>query len=907
MVVQKGAPMGLVSGRRAVRRLWCTVAFAACLILTSAHGTPASAQDVTGALEGTVVSPEGAPEPDVHVTVSGPHLQGVRETVTDRHGFFQFLVLPPGTYELRAGRIGSRPIRVRDIVVELGRTTAVPPLTLAAQPIPMDSVVVVAPAVSLDPVHTTMGGVLRAEDYAALPVDRDYKSIISILPHANQSVRGDPVNVGGSTGLENQYYVDGVNVTDTRWGNRATSLPYNFVRSVNVRSGGYEAQYGRALGAVVDAVTYSGTNQPEANLFGVTQPSSFTMDAKGASVLREEGPAYYDFGGRVSGPLVRDRLWYSIALNPRRDKVNIEVSNLGFFEDKTDAIRFANKLTWRASARTNLELSVFGDPTSHDKARPFPFAGITTIKNPDTFLERQDTGGTNATLRATVAAAKRVLLQAVIGGQWDRFSGDGATSVGRTEPLYIDYVDGSIEGGTGAWLHEDRGRTSVSTQGTLSLPKHTVLLGGNYEDVETTSSMAIRNIARTDTSTWFEDVESYSGSFHNRSPAVYIQDTWRLAERFALNAGLRWSGQYLIGASGNTGQSFPHEWQPRAGFNWELGSNGVQRVFGSYGRFYQTIPTNIAVYFFVDYHALFSTYATDPRQPGATPVAVSDGSSKESDYAKHIPGLEAENFDEFTLGYERVLGRSATVRARGIRRDLRSSFQWGWTSFLSPRAVLGTPGEGDFDFLPPPKRQYTALEFSAEGAWKRLNYRASYVLSRSWGNYPGLYDSDMSHPSPGQVTTFWMPNQAANSTGFLPNDQPQVFKLGADCPIPWNVRLGAFFTVASGTPINEFAAGPFGSGSPSFMVRRGTAGRTPTQWDLNLRLAYDLPLLQGPKTRLQLDVLHLGDPRGSVQVDEVHYNTLDANGNPATPSPNYKKPLQYQPPMAVRLGMEVTF
>ncbi|MGE5188867.1 MAG: TonB-dependent receptor [Gemmatimonadota bacterium] len=881
-----------------------------CLVAVAILGptTPAMAQDVTGSLQGRVVSPEGAPEADVHIAVTSPDLQGIRETGTDRDGFFQFLVLPPGTYELRAGRIGSRPILVRGLVVELGRAKAVPLLTLTSQPIQMDSVVVVAPAASLDPVHTTMGGVLKAEDYAALPVDRDYKSIISILPLANESYRGDPVNVGGATGLENQYFIDGVDVTDTKIGDRGTSLPYNFVRSVNVRTGGYEAQYGRALGAVVDAVTYSGTNHFDANVFGVTQPSSLTMDARGAPLVREEGPAYYDLGGRASGPMLRDRLWYSTALNPRHDSVNKEISGLGFFEDKTNATRFASKLTWRASAGTNVELSVFGDPTTHDLVTPpTGSVGIATIKNPDPLLMREETGGTNATLRVTSDPSDGLLLQGSIGRQWDRYSDEGATGVGKSEPLYLDYVQGSIEGGVGSMWLEDRDRTSLSAQGTLSLPKHTVLAGVNFEDLAVTSSFETRQIARTDSSTWLDTYETYAGSFHNRSPAAYVQDTWRITDRLALNAGLRWSAQYLIGASGRTAMRLLDEWQPRAGFNWDLGSGSAQRLFGSYGRFYQIIPANIAVMWFVDYTALYSTYSTDPRQPGAVPVSVIDGGSKETDYAKQIPGLEAENVDEFTLGYERVLGHSATVTLRGIRRDLRSSFQWGADFSRNPIWAFGTPGQGNFDFLPPPKRQYTALELSAVGAWRRINFRASYVLSRSWGNYPGLYDLDLSHANPGQVLTFFMPYQATNSTGYLPNDQPHVFKLSADYATLFDLRLGAFLTVASGTPINEFAAGPDLSWVPSFVVQRGTVGRTPTMWNLALRLAYDLPLTQGLKSRLLLDVLHVGNPRGTVQVDEWHYTTVDANGNPATPNPNYKRPVQYQPPMAVRLGMEVTF
>ena len=133
----------------------------------------------------------------------------------------------------------------------------------------------------------------------------------------------------------------------------------------------------------------------------------------------------------------------------------------------------------------------------------------------------------------------------------------------------------------------------------------------------TKSEQIYFDILRTDTTAWWTNFEAYSGSFHNRSPATYVQDTWRISDRLALNAGLRWSGQYLIGASGHTAQRIPDEWQPRAGFSWGLGSNGAHRVFGSYGRYYMTSPTNIAVLWFVDYTAIYSSYSTDPRNPGA--------------------------------------------------------------------------------------------------------------------------------------------------------------------------------------------------------------------------------------------------------------------------------------------------
>jgi hypothetical protein len=54
-------------------------------------------------------------------------------------------------------------------------------------------------------------------------------------------------------------------------------------------------------------------------------------------------------------------------------------------------------------------------------------------------------------------------------------------------------------------------------------------------------------------------------------------------------------------------------------------------------------------------------------------------------------------------------------------------------------------------------------------------------------------------------------------------------------------------------------------------------------------------------------MLHIGNPHRATRVDEAHYSTLDTDGNPARPDSFYKEPVAYQPPMAARLGVQVSF
>lgn len=122
---------------------------------------------------------------------------------------------------------------------------------------------------------------------------------------------------------------------------------------------------------------------------------------------------------------------------------------------------------------------------------------------------------------------------------------------------------------------------------------------------------------------------------------------------------------------------------------------------------------------------------------------------------------------------------------------------------------------------------------------------------------------------------------------------------------PKVLEMGTFFTLQTGTPLNEFAPGPggFGPSIPAFLVPRGSVGRTPAIWDLNFRLAYTPPFPF--RCRTVLDVLHAGNPREVILMDQVHYMGLDDAGAPSDVNPAYLGPLAYQPPMMLRLGIEV--
>ena len=867
------------------------------------------AQEVTGSITGQVLDESGHPAEGARVTVSGSNLLGRRDATTEADGNFHILRLPPGNYTLSIVQIGARPVTIQRAVVEVGRVTALQPVALVQEVLELPPIVVAADH-QLDPTHTDVGGTLSAADYAALPLDRDYKSIITLLPHVNESSRGDPANAAGATGLENMYFIDGVNVTSTLDASTGTSLPYNFVRAIEVKTGGYEAQYGNALGAVVNAVTYSGSNEFEGNVFGFTTHSALAATPKAQPTLRETDALSYDVGIRLSGPVQRDRIWYSLAYNPRVLQATREVQGQGSFTDKQSSHIFASKVNWEASPSFHVEFSLFGDPTVHNAVRA-PLGTVVPAGyrplNPDPYLARIETGGVAGSLRTTAILNKQAFLEVSVGHSTGRRNEIGGTPVAKTEPLVIDHQAGTVSGGNFISNASDQGRWSVGLRATAALGRHLIVAGGSYEDLRATRDLRHPGgfwVERDSAGNYITVFETARGEFHNRTPTAFLQDSWQLDEGMTLNLGVRWSAQTLTSGTGKVAQRFTGQWQPRLGLVWQPGRSKADRVFASVGRFYQQEPLGFSSLNYADLSFAVSYYSTDPRQRGAVPDSTPVTDIVYADSVQSIPGLQPEHFDEITLGYERLVGSNTKLTGRIIRRDLRSSFQWG---FGPNGFVIGTPGKGDFAFLPKPKREYTALELSAEGSWRHVAYRASYVLSRNWGNYPGLYDSDLGIPTPGGVRTFIAPWQAENSTGLLPNDRTHVFKLSASQTTSVGISIGAAITWASGSPLNIFAAGP---GSipvfRTFVVQRGSAGRTPPLWNLDLRLSYTKAIARAVDSRLVLDLFNIGNPQHPTQVEELRFLTNNSTVF-SDENASYGTPIKYQPPMMARLGMELGF
>ena len=443
----------------------------------------------------------------------------------------------------------------------------------------------------------------------------------------------------------------------------------------------------------------------------------------------------------------------------------------------------------------------------------------------------------------------------------------------------------------------------------MFLKNHTLKAGVEYEENLTDSDFSwdvgvggfvLKLSDSLYTSFWAQVINEV----RHRVPSFFVQDSWLITDRLRVNLGVRWDGQYFVGSDGKVAQSITDQFQPRAGIIYQIGKIGSQKIFGSYGRFYEQIPTLFSAQLFSEIPEFITTFDHNPIEnpAGGDTLDLSIGISP------RVDGLRGQYNDEFILGYERAIGTNLKFGISGIYRKVGQVVE----DVLDPQKgfVFGNPGKGDLDAFPEFTRNYMALVLTLERfGSRRFNFLASYLLSRNHGNYAGLFNPEISLAFPNQTRSLDLLEQIPNSTGLLPNDRTHVFKFNGSYRFDFGLTMGTVFIWQSGTALTEFGGTSFGAPFFSFISQRGSAGRTPAIWDLNLRFSYDVGSFfrSGSKTSLLLDVFHLASQRKAVTVDQTHFFALDANGNQAGENPNYLRPTAFQLPMTVRLGLEIGF
>jgi len=227
--------------------------------------TAAMAQVTTGRLIGTITDQNAVPLPGVTVTVNSESLLGgQRSAVSDAAGEFSILGLPVGIYTVNASLPGFVTQERNEVKVPLGGAASVL-ITMPDGGTFEDEIEVTAETPVVDPTQVAMEQTFDAEylqNAAIGSANRSYQNMLYQAAGSDDSSEsaGNP-SVFGSTSGENTYYIDGMDTTDPITSTFAANFNFDAIQEVQFQTAGFEAEYGRTIGGVVNLVTKSGGNQ----------------------------------------------------------------------------------------------------------------------------------------------------------------------------------------------------------------------------------------------------------------------------------------------------------------------------------------------------------------------------------------------------------------------------------------------------------------------------------------------------------------------------------------------------------------------------------------------------------------------------------------------------------------------
>ena len=864
------------------------------LAVASLLATRAGAQEIAGSVQGAVLDSAGRPLPGAQVIATSPSLQGERHAAADSRGRFLLRSLPGGSYSIAIRFLGYGPVRFDGVVVRLGVTTSMGDIRLEARPIGLAEVVVSGAKPAIDPTSAASGVTLDSSQFLSLPSDRSFQSLMRYVPQANESAYGDGINVGGSTGLENAFFVDGIDVMVGA--GTSVAVPFNFVQQIQVITGGYDAEHGRALSGVVNVVTPSGGNEFHGQLLAYYTSGALRSPPKvGIYETDVSDFGHYDLGFIVSGPIRRDRLWFSIAYDPTVER---SLESIGLLDPHWDASvnhLFAGKLTWGAAPETNLTLTVLGDPGYRNGVESV----LPMTVDSAAALSRYTSGSAAIGLALQHEISPRILLQVAashlrrVDAKYSRAGADSLSLVQLN-----DYTTHMSSGGIGFQHDIVETRTAVRTAVTVLGAAHTIRVGAEFETNEYGGSTQYSVITREADTLYDWNQGSVSGTVANRIPTLFVQDSWEVARQLQLNAGIRWESQHMSGEG--PARTVPSEPAVRLGLVFQPGESGRARIFASAGRFYEQVPPLSAQWWNGRGYILERLFPLDPRvdssradtlQHATYPLAAS-------------PDMLGQSYDQFIVGYERVFDGGYRVGIGGTYRTLN----WVIDDGTLPGETIyrvGNPGLGLLSAMPRAQQRYEALTLTIERAAPGPLYLlASYVLSRNVGNYTGLYSTDNGYGLANAGSTYDVPDAMTNAYGLLPNDRTHVLKTSAVYHLSTRATLGGFLTVASGTPLSKGGQSAYGTYF-TFVDPRGSVGRTPAIWSLDLHGSVDLSVTASQRVRpsLLIDVFNVGSPRAPVTYDQQYYLTADRT----KVNSSYGSVTGYQPPMSARVGMAIDF
>ena len=288
------------------------------LLLALALAPKTANAAVTGSIEGTVTDQaSGKRLAGVTVTVTSPALQGEQTEFTDADGHYIITELPPGEYMVRF-YFSNINVERPGVFLQSDKTLSVN-VAIPTQRAEVKTYRITEKAPTVDVGNTQQQTAVTSEFVRNTPVrGRTYDAILTLAPGSATDAVGFSFN--GATGPENNFLIDGVNTTDPAFGLLGTQLTLEFIGETEIITGGYNAEYGRATGGVVNVITKSGSNNFHGDVWFYVTPfqlQSNLIARSGEAIGRKQNQKFgFDVGFDLGGPIVKDKVWFYVGFQP---------------------------------------------------------------------------------------------------------------------------------------------------------------------------------------------------------------------------------------------------------------------------------------------------------------------------------------------------------------------------------------------------------------------------------------------------------------------------------------------------------------------------------------------------------------------------------------------------------------
>ena len=900
------------------------------LLLSLTAAVAWGAGEQTGRISGVITAAGSkTPIPGATVSATSPALiGGPREVATDDDGRYELAVLPPGVYRVEVGFEGVKPVE-RKVVVRQGETT---PLNVSwsLEMAATQTYVIQEERHLTKPDSTQSGTVISADTEAKVASPRRYQYLAQQVAGVNGGLGNQQQNpvVRGANANSNRYMVDGIDITDPTDNQLSANINFDSIRSVEILTGGMEAQY-NSLGGVINLVTAEGSDQlhvdssfyfnSEKLSFGSQQGPSLFHGTRPFSELPPPPNSSYQVNLNVSGPILKSRLWANLSIEYLYQQYSqpagalLGVQNPPFTRNQ---VLPRLKLTWAATRRDRVALSLAADPASlNNYDMQFGSAGNKELAVAE---GHQTQGGVFTTVQWDHFFTDNINFNLQTGYQWQlldhgpqgilgdisdfgprapQFS-DSNYHYDPNRPRHVNKDDGSIwyQGGN---VSRDR-RNTVEFDPSLAmrgkwLGYHDAKMGIQLRYIQHSNSLHTPGGSsyvdrgggagesglcdQTTGKGCYQRVDTPDFNSHQWGFGIggFIQDRWKPIPRLTILPGIRFD----FGTTQNTlGQTVSSLFGvgPRLGATLDVTGDQKTIISAFYGRSTETLSLAAAIV--ADVSATSSYNKWDAKSGAFQPSYTTGGAGGYLIDRK----LTAPHADEITGGIRREIFHNSVAsvdytykKVSNIWDGVEVNQIWDPTGTSVLRYANGVPQQV-FKYTTPDQnyRVYQGLDFVIEGRpTPNWDIYASYTLSWLYG--PGAEELGLIAGEVGN-SAFYNPRQAVFYNGFLADDHRHLLKLRASYSAH-GFSVGGFFTYVSGAPLGRQYFNNADGDYTNYRSPQGTDPVTPNQhsavselrWpdylNLDARAQYDLADLIHQHVVVILDVFNVFDLQNASRVE----------------------------------------